>query len=121
MADGPIPLAGAPLPLVPRQQGALATNREQHVPDELRRAAEQFESVFLSEMLRPMFDGLQTDGLGGGGMGEEMFRPMLVERYAEALSHSGGVGIADSVVREMMRLQEAQTPPSTEDADGADR
>jgi Rod binding domain-containing protein len=71
-------------------------------------------------MLAPMFDGLDTDGLGGGGMGEEIFRPMLVERYADAISRSGGVGVADSIVRELMRLQETIVLPP-EDADGADR
>jgi Rod binding domain-containing protein len=108
--DGPVPLPGAPLP--------LNSAAQQPVADELRRVAEEFEAVFLAEMLRPMFDGLDTDGLGGGGMGEEIFRPMLVERYAEAIAASGGVGIADSVVRELMRLQHQAAP---EAADGADR
>ena len=84
---------------------------------EMRRAAEEFEAIFLAQMMAPMFEGLDTDGLGGGGMGEEIFRPMLIERYAEALSQAGGVGIADSIVRELMRLQEAQP----EAANGAAR
>lgn len=88
--------------------------------DALRRVAEEFESVFLSEMLAPMFESLDTEGLGGGGMGEQIFRPMLVERYAESISRAGGIGIADSVVREFMRMQEAQVPPP-EAANGADR
>jgi peptidoglycan hydrolase FlgJ len=92
--------------------GASQTNAE------LRRAAEEFESVFLSEMLAPMFESLDTDGLGGGGMGEQIFRPMLVERYAEAISHSGGVGIADNILRELMRMQET-VAIDPEAADGA--
>jgi Rod binding domain-containing protein len=116
MTDGPLPLTGAPLPLAAAPQ-RRDTNRAQA---ELRRAAEEFEAVFLAEMLAPMFDGLDTDGLGGGGMGEEIFRPMLVERYADAISRSGGVGVADSIVRELMRLQETIVLPP-EDADGADR
>lgn len=120
MTDGPVPLSGAPLPLVPSRQGSLQANAPREPANELRQAAEEFEAVFLGEMLRPMFEGIDTDGLGGGGMGEEIFRPMLVERYAEAIAHAGGVGIADSVVREMMRLQE-MTAAIPEDADGADR
>jgi Rod binding domain-containing protein len=90
-------LAGAPLPL----SGADRNARE----DDIRRIASEFEAVFIAEMLAPMFDGLETDGLGGGGMGEQIFRPMLIERYAEALSKAGGVGIADSIVAELQRLQ----------------
>ncbi|MGE0741542.1 MAG: rod-binding protein [Hyphomonadaceae bacterium] len=111
MAD-PIALPGAPLLL---RQSTLQSPNESVVPAEIRRAAHEFEEVFLSEMLAPMFDGLQTDGLGGGGMGEEIFRPMLIERYAEAITRSGGVGIADSVIREMMRLQQVNQPEETTD------
>jgi peptidoglycan hydrolase FlgJ len=115
MPDG-IVLPGAPLPLSTTPQ---PRREDDPALAEARRAAEEFEAVFLAQMLAPMFEGLETDGLGGGGMGEEIFRPMLVERYAAALSQSGGVGLADSIVRELMRLQ--ATAPMPEAADGADR
>jgi len=111
MSDGPLPLQGAPLGLQPRAPDAP--------PPEIERVAREFEAIFLAEMLAPMFDGLDTDGLGGGGMGEEIFRPMLIERYAEAISRVGGVGIADSIVRELMRLQQTSAVPPEEPADGA--
>lgn len=112
MTAGAIPLPGAPLPM-----GASAP-RPASGEAQLRHAAQEFESIFLAQMMAPMFEGLSTDGLGGGGMGEEIFRPMLIERYADALSHAGGVGIADAIVRELIRLQ--QTTPA-EAADGAAR
>jgi Rod binding domain-containing protein len=105
-----IALPGAPLP--------MPTLLREGAPAELRRVAEEFEAIFLAEMLSPMFDGLETDGLGGGGLGEQIFRPMLVERYAEAISRAGGVGIADSIVRELVRMQENTR---TEGPDGLDR
>ena len=107
---GATALPGAPLPM--RAESAQIERNA-----ELRRAAEEFEAIFLAQMMAPMFEGLQTDGLGGGGLGEEIFRPMLIERYAEALSKAGGVGIADAIVRELVRLQESQT----EAADGVAR
>ena len=114
--SGPIALPGAPLPMSTAAQSPQQTREH----EDMRRAAEEFEAVFLSEMLAPMFDSLDTDGLGGGGMGEQIFRPMLVERYAESLSRAGGVGVADSILRELMRMQQMQIPAS-EAADGADR
>jgi len=101
-----IPLAttGAPLPL---DQARRPMNADiENAPAELRRIAEEFESVFLAEMLSPMFEALDTEGLGGGGQGEQMFRPMLVQQYAESISQAGGVGIADSIVRELLRMQQ---------------
>ncbi len=46
-----------------------------------------------------------------------MFRPMLVEQYANSIAKAGGVGIADSIIRELQRMQ-VQAP---EVANGADR
>jgi Rod binding domain-containing protein len=34
-----------------------------------------------------------------------MFRPMLVREYAKSLVAKGGIGLADSVAREMIRMQ----------------
>ena len=68
-------------------------------------AAKQFESMFVSQMLSPMFAGLSTDGLGGGGSGEAAFRPMLIEKYAEALTTKGGFGISAAVLKEILHMQ----------------
>jgi Rod binding domain-containing protein len=108
-----IPLQGAPLPMQTQRPAAP------ELAPEAVRAAREFESMFLAEMLAPMFENLDTEGLGGGGMGEQMFRPMLVERYAQAIAQAGGVGLADSIVSELNRLQASQTQP--EPTDGADR
>lgn len=105
------PLPGAPLP---------ATHVPTHSEEAARRVAQEFESVFLSEMMGPMFEGVSTDGLGGGGVGEEMFRPMLIEQYAKALTHSGGVGIADSITRELLRMQANQAAVPTTDPSNGD-
>lgn len=73
-----------------------------------RKAAEEFEALFLSQMLESMFKDVPTGGLtGGGGAGEEIWRSMILQEYGKTLAASGGVGIADMVTRELMRLQEA--------------
>jgi Rod binding domain-containing protein len=102
-------LQGAPLPLDPH---VVHTNTQ---AARMRHTAEEFESVFLNEMLSPMFEGLSTEGIGGGGVGEEMFRPMLIDRYAQSLTHAGGIGIADQIMRELTRMQANQTAAHTPD------
>lgn len=67
--------------------------------------AQQFERMFITEMLQPMFSGIETDGPFGGGQGEDVFRPMLLDQYADAVARGGGVGIADVVLKEILRLQ----------------
>lgn len=72
----------------------------------IRQAAENFEAMFLSQMLAPVFAGLGEDSLFGGGPGEQVYRSMMVQEYGKAIAGAGGLGIADTVEREMLKLQE---------------
>jgi len=72
----------------------------------LREKAEDFEAVFLSQMLRPMFDTVPTDGITGGGQAESVYRGLMVEEMGKSISKAGGIGIADSIYRELIKLQE---------------
>jgi flagellar protein FlgJ len=72
----------------------------------LRETAQDFEAVFLSQMLKPMFEGIETDGMFGGGQGEEMWRSLMVDEYGKSIAKQGGIGIADAVMRTMLEMQE---------------
>lgn len=72
-----------------------------------RTVAEDFESFFISAMLETMSSGLDVDPMFGGGHGEAVYRSLLNQEYARAFARAGGIGIADTVQREIMRLQEA--------------
>lgn len=75
-------------------------------PEQMRETAEAFEASFLSQMLKPMFEGLQTDGPFGGGEGEATWRSFLIDAMAKQTVKAGGVGLADSVVSQMLKMQE---------------
>lgn len=70
------------------------------------RTARDFEAMALGALLQPMFDGLGKGGPFGGGPGEEMWRPMLVNEFARAIADHGGLGIGDAVLRQMITMQE---------------
>lgn len=74
--------------------------------DAARKAAEQFEAVYLAQMMAPMFETLPTDGAMGGGHAESVYRGMFVEEVSKEIAKQGGIGIADSVYREILKLQE---------------
>lgn len=71
----------------------------------LRDTAEEFEAVFLAQVLQTM-----NAGIGGPGpMGEgdnEAWSGMLQEEYGKLIAKSGGIGVADALMREMLKLQE---------------
>jgi peptidoglycan hydrolase FlgJ len=76
-------------------------------PKKAQAVGRQFEAMFVSQMMEHMFSGIKSDGWFGGGQAEEMFRPMLVEQYGKLVaSHGKGIGIADSVAKTMLHLQE---------------
>jgi flagellar protein FlgJ len=75
-------------------------------PKQARETAKEFEAVFLSQMLKPIFESVNLEAPFGGGMGEEMWRSMQVDEYGKALANAGGIGIADAVFREMIKQQE---------------
>ncbi len=73
----------------------------------VNQAAEEFEAVMLTAMLKPVFENIETSAPFGGGQGEEMWRGLLVEEYAKEMAAAGGIGIADQVRSELLRIQEA--------------
>jgi Rod binding domain-containing protein len=71
-------------------------------------AAKEYESVFISQFLGSMFSGIKTDGITGGGQGEEMFRSLMVNEYAKGLQQRGGFGLAAQMKTELLKHQEAK-------------
>jgi peptidoglycan hydrolase FlgJ len=84
---------------LPRQAPAAPSAR-------MRETAAAFEASFLSQMLKPMFEGLKTDGDFGGGEAESTWRGFLVEAMAKQTVRAGGIGLADKVLAQMVKMQE---------------
>jgi flagellar protein FlgJ len=77
--------------------------------EQIRKAAQDFEAMALGELLQPMFKTVDTSkGLFGGGAGEATWKPMMVDEIAKTIAKHGGIGLADSVMREMLRMQETK-------------
>ena len=71
-----------------------------------RTAAEAFEAQFVAQMLGHMFTGISTDGPFGGGRAEEIWRSQMIDQYGRQIAGAGGIGVADRVLAEMLRMQE---------------
>ncbi len=79
--------------------------------EQIEKAAKEFEAVFLSSMLKPMFEQIEVDGVFGGGKGEEVFRGLMVQEYGKMIADNHSVGIAEQVKAEMIRIQEQFSNP----------
>lgn len=80
-----------------------ARRLENAAPADVKKAAQEFESVFLNQFVGTMFEGMKTDGLFGGGPGEKMWQGFLVQHIADSFAERGGIGIADMVVQQLTR------------------
>jgi peptidoglycan hydrolase FlgJ len=72
-----------------------------------KKAAQDFEAVFVSQMMGQMFSGISTDGPFGGGEGEAMFRSLMIDEYGKQVAAQGGIGLAASVADHLLKLQES--------------
>lgn len=73
-------------------------------PSTIRRVAIEFESLFLSQILKTAQPKL-SQTLLGGGMAEEFFQDTLSEERARAMAQNGGMGLA--------KILEAELTPRT--------
>jgi flagellar protein FlgJ len=95
---------------IQKESGKLnaAKNASSKNTTKITEKSEEFEAVFLSQMLSHMFDGVETDENFGGGEGEDMVKSLLTDEYGKLIARTGGIGIADQVKKEMLSLQEVK-------------
>ena len=93
LAPGTVHMPGAPGKAEPRL-------------DAMRRAAADFEAVFLGQMLAELTADLGAEGPLGSG--EDPFGAMLRDEYAKLIGRQGGIGIADAVLRQLLGGQEVR-------------
>lgn len=113
-----IPAAALPLvdPQVPASLKARRT--EGNDPAKVKKVAQDFEAMFIGMMLKSMRDTVGKDKLTGGGHGEETFRSLLDQEYAQTAAKSGGIGLATMMEKELTRG--AAAPPLTKGSGHAD-
>jgi flagellar protein FlgJ len=96
-----------PPPTVPAQ------NKSQLPPKVLAKIneqAQQFEAMFMSQMLQFMWSGIETNDYFGGGAGEDAWRGQLLQEYGSVSAKAGNLGIADAVRAELIKAQERIIP-----------
>jgi flagellar protein FlgJ len=88
--------------------------RNPQTPEEkkLKTVAQQFESVFIKQLMDTMDKTVDKTGLIDGGQGEETFHGMLNDEIAKKVASTGhGFGMAESVFRHMALQQLAIRKP----------
>lgn len=89
------PPATTPSTLPPAQQAKF------------RKAASDFESMAINQLLTPIFNTVdQSKSMFGGGEGEAAWKPMMITAIAKQMTAHGGLGLAQPIMQQMIRMQE---------------
>lgn len=67
----------------------------------MRAAANEFEAVFLAEMLSHTNLG-ETSETFGGGAGEDAFGSMMTREWANQLTARGGIGLSETIYQALL-------------------
>lgn len=71
-----------------------------------RAAAQDFEAFFVTHSFADMMTDIEPDPVFGGGEGESVFRSFLLDEYGKMVAKTQGIGVADTIQRELLHLQE---------------
>ena len=83
------PLARPPRPVVEKNS-------------DLYKACQDFESLFIKQMLDVMRKTIhRDDDLLDGGMTQDVFEGMLYDEYAKKMAQTAGFGLADTIYRQV--------------------
>lgn len=75
----------------------------------LGKAAQQFEAIFVRQMLAAANKAKLADGLFDNSAVEQ-FRSMQDSRFADIVSENGGLGLARTIERQLSRQIGGDTP-----------
>lgn len=94
----------------PGQQGDEAA--------QLKKAARDFESVFMAQVLKEMRETVQKEDLFHGGPGEDMFEGLLDEEISKRVAGQGSLGIGETLYRDLSRRFHIGREDGTQGAKG---
>jgi flagellar protein FlgJ len=73
---------------------------------ELYKASEDFEALFIKQMLDVMRKTIhKEDDLLGGGLGQDVYEDMLYDEYAKKMASTAQFGLADMIYKQVSSKQ----------------
>jgi len=108
---GPTPIGGS--------SRTVASATPQGANPAMVKAAQEFESIFVQQLVKTMRQASEVSGSGGilSGKKTRLYRDMLDEEMAKAVAQQRGLGVADFVLKDMLRRKADQKKDSSSPTD----
>jgi murein DD-endopeptidase MepM/ murein hydrolase activator NlpD len=78
-------------------QGSAGDSRQ----SELKKVAQEFEAVFIAQLLKVMRETIEESGLMGGGFGKSIYTELFDQEVSLDMARRGTLGIADLLCRNL--------------------
>jgi peptidoglycan hydrolase FlgJ len=88
-----------------QRQGSTAAGLSEKQRLQAKKVSQDFEGLLVGMMVKSMRSTVKEDKMTGGGHGEETFRSMLDQEYANAAVKQGGLGLAKVIEKEIIRQE----------------
>jgi peptidoglycan hydrolase FlgJ len=85
--------------------GSVSAQSALKVKAKAKQAAENFESMFLSNMFQQMYTSINGDGPFGGSGALKIWRSFMTDQIAKSFAHAGGIGLAPQVYEQLLKQQ----------------
>jgi peptidoglycan hydrolase FlgJ len=83
----------------------------------LKKASDDFEQIFVSMMLKEMHKGLGKTGFLDKGPYEKMFRDLLLDERAKAMSQGAGFGLSNQLYNQLSASIKGKFASTSKDSD----
>ena len=81
---------------------------------ELKKAAQEFEAVFIRQLLKVMRETIEESSSEGSGLGKGVYTELFDQEIAISMSQRGALGIGDIIYRSLVENEAKENPVGQE-------
>ena len=74
---------------------------------ELKKVAEEFEAIFIAQLLKIMRETIEESGMEGGGFGKGIYTELFDQEVAVSMARRGALGIGDIIYKSLVENETA--------------
>ncbi len=91
-------------------QGSAGPNQK----SELKKVSQEFEAIFISQLLKVMRETIEESGLTEGGFGKSIYTELFDQEVALSIARHGALGISDLLYKNLTEKGlGSSTPPAS--------
>jgi flagellar protein FlgJ len=85
---------------------------------DLKKVSQEFESLFISYLLKVMRETIEESGLTESGFGKSIYTDLFDQELSRSVAKRGGLGIADLLYRRLSEAESSAPGPEEEKKEG---